>query len=158
MDYISKSLSQGETVLLRAHLHWRCFLEEYFLTLLSIGVTAVFLLQYHALEPIVRYGLMAFAGLMIYWTIHKWIIILSIDMVITNRRVIRKEGVLAITTSEILNSKIESIAIEKTILGHIFGYANIHFSGTGTAHVTFYFVRNAQKIKSELEYIISQNN
>ena len=158
MDYISKTLSQGETVLLRAHLHWRCFLEEYFLTLLSAAVTALFLLQYHTLEPIAKYAQMAFIGLMIYWTIHKWIIILSIDMVITNRRVIRKEGVFGITTSEILNSRIESIAIEQTILGHLFGYANIHFTGTGTAHVTFYYVRNAHKIKSELEYIISQNH
>jgi uncharacterized membrane protein YdbT with pleckstrin-like domain len=70
--------------------------------------------------------------------------------------VIYKEGLFAVTTAEILNAKIESVAIEQSVMGHILGYANIHFSGTGTAHVTYRYVKQAARIKSELEYIISQ--
>ena len=156
MSYISRSLSQGEEILLRAHLHWCCFLGEWLFTLLTVGVAAVLFLQFQELSQVGQYALTGFLALMSYWTVHKWLVILSIDMVITNRRVIYKEGLLAVTTAEILNSKIESVAIEQSVLGHILGYANIHFSGTGTAHVTYKYVSQASRIKSELEYIISQ--
>lgn len=158
MSYISQSLSQGEEICLRAKLHWCCFLGEWFFTILTLAVGSIFLLTYQDLtEPLAVYGLAGFTLLMGYWTIRKWFKILSIAMVITNRRVIYKEGVFAVKTAEILNAKIESVAIEQSILGHILGYANINFSGTGTAHVSFYYVTNPQRIKSEMEYIISKN-
>jgi len=156
MSYISRSLSQGEEILLRAHLHWCCFLGEWIFTLMTAGVAAILFLQFQQLSQELQYGLTAFLALMTYWTVRKWLIILSIDMVITNRRVIYKEGLFAVTTAEILNAKIESVAIEQSVMGHILGYANIHFSGTGTAHVTYRYVKQAARIKSELEYIISQ--
>ena len=157
MSYITGSLSKGEEIQLRAHLHWHCFLDEWIFTLLTVflGLAYIFL-QPLLVDPILKYGFIGFMALECLWVLHKWFDVLSIDMVVTNRRVIYKKGFFALMTSEILTSKIEAITIEQSALGRIFGYADLHFSGTGTAHVAFYDVSKPQKIKSEIEYIISQ--
>ena len=75
-------------------------------------------------------------------------------MVITNKRVICKTGIIGIKTEELLNSKIESIEVKQTIGGRIFGYANICFSGTGTSKVKFRGIKDPWGIKSRVETII----
>lgn len=157
MSYITNSLSQGEEIKLRVHLHWYCFLDEWIFTLLTVFLILVYVFIQHLLvDPMLRFGFIGFIALEIFWVLHKWIDVLSIDMVVTNRRVIYKKGFFALITSEILTSKIEAVTIEQSVLGRILGYADLHFSGTGTAHVAFYDVKDPQKIKSEIEYIISQ--
>ena len=76
MSYISRSLSQGEEILLRAHLHWCCFLGEWLFTLLTAGVAAILFLQFQELSQVGQYTLTGFLALMSYWTVHKWLIIL----------------------------------------------------------------------------------
>ena len=60
MSYISRSLSQGEEILLRAHLHWCCFLGEWIFTLMTAGVATILLLQFEQLPVPQQYGLTAF--------------------------------------------------------------------------------------------------
>lgn len=157
MGYITNSLSQGEEIKLRAHLHWYCFFDEYIFTLFTIILIEIYInIEPLLVNPVLKCGFIGLIFLESCWVLHRWSDDLSIDMVITNRRVIYKKGILAVTTSEILTSKIESVTIEQSVFGRIFGFADLHFSGTGTAHVAFYNVNNPQKIKSEIEYIISE--
>ncbi|MBP5352155.1 MAG: PH domain-containing protein [Alphaproteobacteria bacterium] len=157
MSYIQNSLSQGEEILLRAHLHWICFIDEFLFSLFT-GILVFFyvILEPQMTDPAFKSVALGISVLCVCLALRKWCKILSVDMVITNRRVIYKKGVFAITTSEILTAKIESITMKQSILGNLLGYADIHFSGTGTAHVTFFDVSDAPQIKSEMEYIISQ--
>lgn len=159
MSYVTGSLSQGEEIRLRAHLHWHCFVDECFFTLVTIFLFGIYDMVEPALtNPTVKFALIGFFILDVLWLLNKWIDVLSIDMVVTNRRVIYKKGFLSLVTSEILISKLEAISIEQSPLGRIFGFANLHFSGTGTAHVTFYDIAKPNKVKSEIEYIVSQQN
>ena len=157
MSYITSSLSQGEEIQLRIHLHWLCFLDEWVITFISIFLILIYeVIQPMLVDPVLRYECMGLIALTVFWTLHKWIDVLSIEMVVTNRRVIYKKGLFAVVTSEILISKIESVTIDQSVMGRILDYANLHFSGTGTAHTTFYNIKEPQKVKSTIEYIISQ--
>ncbi|MBO6282048.1 MAG: PH domain-containing protein [Alphaproteobacteria bacterium] len=157
MSYVTSSLSQGEEIKLRAHLHWHCFLDEWFFTLVTVFLIWIYdIVQPVLTEPAVNYGFIGFIALDVLWILNKWIDVLSVDMVVTNRRVIYKKGFFSLVTSEILISRIEAISIEQSPMGLVFGFADLHFSGTGTAHVAFYNIAKPHKVKSEIEYIISQ--
>ena len=159
MSYITNSLSQGEEVQLRIHLHWLSFLDEWVFTFISIFLVLIYeVIQPMLADSILRYECIGLIALTVLWALHKWIDVLSIEMVATNRRVIYKEGLFSVATSEILISKIESVTIDQSVMGRILGYGDLHFSGTGTAHTAFYNVKKPQTVKSEIEYIISQQD
>lgn len=53
------------------------------------------------------------------------------EFAVTNRRVIIKVGLVSRRTVELNLEKVESIGVEQTILGRIFGYGTIVVVGTG---------------------------
>ncbi|MDR0676598.1 MAG: PH domain-containing protein [Elusimicrobiota bacterium] len=74
-------------------------------------------------------------------------------MSLTNKRILVKKGVISVYTDELKLNKIESINISRGILGTIFSYGDIIFSGTGTNKVTFKSVDNPTFIKNKIEDI-----
>jgi len=53
------------------------------------------------------------------------------EFVITNRRVIVKRGLFARTTFEMNLNKIETVNVDQSIWGRIFGFGTIIINGTG---------------------------
>ena len=70
----------------------------------------------------------------------------SDEFAITNRRVIVKTGLISRKTFEMNLSKIESVNIDQTILGRIFGFGTIIIVGSGGTREIF------PKIKNPLEF------
>jgi uncharacterized membrane protein YdbT with pleckstrin-like domain len=56
---------------------------------------------------------------------------LTTELVITNRRIIAKFGVIRRSTIELNLSKIESIRVEQGLLGRLLNYGDIMLIGTG---------------------------
>jgi uncharacterized membrane protein YdbT with pleckstrin-like domain len=65
--------------------------------------------------------------------IDKW----SSEYAITNKRVIIKVGLIQRRTIEMNVQKVESIAVDQTILGRILGYGDITVVGTGATREKF---------------------
>jgi len=53
------------------------------------------------------------------------------EYVITNKRIIVKNGILSLNVVEVSHSKVETIQLSQTILGRIFNYGNLVINGTG---------------------------
>ena len=53
------------------------------------------------------------------------------ELAVTDRRVIYKSGLLARHTLEMNRSKVESVDVDQSILGRIFGFGTIIVRGTG---------------------------
>ena len=53
------------------------------------------------------------------------------EMAVTNRRVLVKVGILKRHSTEIMLSKIESIRVEQSLAGRMFGFGTIVVRGTG---------------------------
>jgi uncharacterized membrane protein YdbT with pleckstrin-like domain len=62
---------------------------------------------------------------------------LSSEFAITNRRVIIKLGLVSRRTFEMNLSKIESVNVDQSLLGRMFGYGTITIIGTGGTRETF---------------------
>lgn len=90
----------------------------------------------------------------VIWALYDFLKLYTTEMVITNKRVICRKGVISVKTEELKNTKVESIEIKQSILGRIFGYATIWFSGTGTSKVKFEAIDDPWAIKSRIESVI----
>lgn len=88
------------------------------------------------------------------WALYNFLKLYMTEMVITNKRVICRKGIISVRTEELKNNKIESIEIKQSILGRILGYATIWFSGTGTSKVKFEAVDDPWTVKSRVESIV----
>jgi len=68
------------------------------------------------------------------------------EFAITNKRVIIKTGLISRKTLEMNLSKIETVAVDQSILGRILGYGKITVIGTGGTRESF------RKIQKPLEF------
>lgn len=56
------------------------------------------------------------------------------EFVVTTRRIIIKTGVLATSTSEMNIAKVESVSVNRGIIGSMFGYGDLTITGSGGSH------------------------
>lgn len=70
-------------------------------------------------------------GLGLLLWIAAWLIYISTELAITNKRIIAKSGLIQRKTMEMFLEKIESIQVDQSVLGRIFNFGSITISGTG---------------------------
>jgi uncharacterized membrane protein YdbT with pleckstrin-like domain len=71
-------------------------------------------------------------------TIYAWLKRWLSEFVITNRRIVIKEGFIARRTFEMNLSKIETVNVDQTVMGRILNYGSITIIGTGGTKETFH--------------------
>ncbi len=149
MSYVDSNLIQGEQVLYRTRMHW------------IILAAPVILCGFFFVLPGFMFivgglaskdsGGMAGIGLFM-WLISAaviggaWLQRNSVEMAVTNKRVIAKAGVLSRRTSEMMLAKVESIGVYQGVIGRMFDYGNIIVRGSGGTPELF------KKITSPLEF------
>lgn len=78
-----------------------------------------------------------------YSTIKKEILFL----VVTNKRVLARYGILQVDVVDIRFSKIESIELKRMPTGYLMGYSDVVIMGTGQRYITIPYVGNGQEIR-----------
>jgi uncharacterized membrane protein YdbT with pleckstrin-like domain len=127
MSYVDNSLIPDEQVVFRTHLH----LVIFFIPVVLLGIS-IWLFVYGfqvAAESVL--------GVALLWGLVKYVDYASSEFAVTNKRVIIKVGVLRRRTVEMLNTKVEAIAVNQGLLGRIFGYGDIVVTGTGGTNEPF---------------------
>jgi uncharacterized membrane protein YdbT with pleckstrin-like domain len=127
MSYVDNSLIPDEQVAFRTRLHLVIFLPP----ILLLGISI--LLFAYGIAP---GGEIALA-VAILWGLVKYVDYASSEFAVTNKRVIIKVGILRRRTVEMLNTKVEAIAVNQGIIGRILGYGNIVVTGTGGTNEPF---------------------
>lgn len=152
MSYISDTLTKDEKVEVVAKFHW----TKYFSIGVSAFITFIFFLIWiipsngeTKKEVIVTIPLLIFALITLYLFLRVYLA----EMVVTNKRVVSRFGVLLVKTEEIKNTQVESIETNQSIIGRMLGYADIYFSGTGSSKVKFPTIANPWKTKSRIEEV-----
>lgn len=133
MVYYTKVLQPDEKVLVVGRLHWSIYARA--LVMLAIGI-ALLAFSYRVPDPdwqrYVRMaaGVVGVFGLLLL--LGAWIRQRATEIVVTDRRVIFKRGVLARHTVEMNVSKIETVDVEQGLSGRIWGYGTLLIRGTGS--------------------------
>ncbi len=133
MPYYTQVLQPGEDVRVIGRLHWSIYLRG----LLVLAVAVVVL----ALSPRIpdpdwqryaRWGsaVVGLIGLVLLF--RAWLRRRATEIVVTDRRVIFKRGLLARHTVEMNVGKIETVDVEQGLGGRIWNYGTVLIYGTGS--------------------------
>lgn len=149
-------LLKDEEILDKYKLHWFIFLKTFLVAIITI-IAVLFLSSFNGVNLI---------------TIDKILIVLSIYFVfqlvkdffeykfnyyiVTNKRIIIKEGFFFINQKEILFSKIETIDTNYSVIDRFFKVGSIIIKGTGNSSTIIDNLKDTEDFKEKIFNIINK--
>src|SRR5690606_8324457 len=115
MGYIDESLAPGEEVAAMFDLHWTARWRLIVFLPLAIPTLGIALLA----------------------ALYEWIRLRSIEQGVTNRRVVRKTGIISRETEELRLGSIETVELRQSAWGRMLGYADVVLTGRGESAMVF---------------------
>ncbi len=136
MNYVHKVLLPGERVVYETGLHWFVYGRAILLTALAlvfaIGAAVLPRSATSAMPVVIALGLAAFfAFLAALAFLTAAIRRATTELAVTDQRVLFKHGIFSRHTVEMNRSKVESVDVNQSVLGRIFGYGTVILRGTG---------------------------
>lgn len=124
MSYAEKNLLAGETIVLKAKVHWSIYMWSVFFFAASIVMFC------SDDNDTVAYGIgvLMFA---IYLGIKAHIYVKSTELVVTNKRLLVKVDMIRRDTVELLHSKVESLNLSQSVCGRMMDFGSLGVNGTG---------------------------
>ena len=148
MGYVERHLLPGERVLYKTRLHWVLFARPFLVFLIGAGLAiAVHQMSGGQEAPSeaarwsgwIGIGIMAIGFL---WGFVHWVELRTSEFAVTTARVIFKVGLVARYTTELLLTKVESIAVQQSLSGRVLGFGDLTVIGTGGTREIFRRVRD----------------
>src|SRR5262249_42591338 len=101
-------------------------------------------IAYFSLRGLFTLGLLP---LIEYWTS---------EFAITSKRVIVKEGLIYRDTLELNLQRVESVSVDQSLIGRLFGYGTITIIGTGGTRETFHRIAHPLEFRKAVQEQLSQ--
>lgn len=145
MAYYTKVLLPEEQVRALGRLHWAIYLRAWICLVLGLAAGLAGLYYRNAAsasgdqnEAMIPLALGVVAGLLllvgIISLLGAWGRRLTTEIVVTDRRVIFKEGFIRRRTMEMNMNKVETVDVVQSIGGRLFNYGTIIIRGTGSSY------------------------
>src|SRR3954468_19234680 len=132
MGYVERILQPGESVLHAARRHWFIYLKG---LLLLLAALVCLMLAVGSDQPGISIPLWLGAGVLgllgAVSAIAALIEQATTELVLTDRRVIYKTGLLKRHTMEMNRSKVETVSVDQSVLGRLLNYGTVIVRGTG---------------------------
>ncbi len=174
-DYVEKNLRENERVIAKCHITWAAFVPIVLRTILLIF--AAWAIARLVVEIIVdfRYPGLPEEGQISYFGSEEWgmisgaasiffatvivvslisavvsiIKLLCIKLVVTDKKIIGKTGVIYSKAIDAYLEKIDNFAIDESLWGRVFGYSTITI-GTTSITLRFPYMQNAVEFKNKV--------
>ncbi len=82
----------------------------------------------------------------------------SLFLLVTSQRVMFRSGLIKVDTVQLRLDRIESVEIQRTVMGQLLGYATVVITGTGNRFAFVPFVANASQIRDVLDELLYQRD
>lgn len=128
MSYLAKRLAPGESIVLAGRFHWLQYVYAWAILLL-LGIVLV--------------GVAIWAREMFRLS--------TTEFVVTNRRVILKQGFFTVQIDEITLNSIEGAHIDQSVVGRLFNYGRLTIRGSGDTHLMFPTMADPSVFRSAAE-------
>jgi hypothetical protein len=135
MAYLDESLAPGEAIVARFDLHWTAKWRLIVFLVLAIPTLGIALLA----------------------ALYEWIRLRSIEQGVTNRRVVRKTGIVSRETGELRLASIETIDLHQTVWGRVLGYGDVVLTGRGESSMIFARLAEPLQAKRAIEGAYAAN-
>jgi hypothetical protein len=132
-SYVDSVLAEGERIVYRAHVsRWKFFLSYLLGSFFVLaGVAAYVRRSDLGTDSPIPAGVLLVVGLVIFLSavVRRW----TTELVLTNRRIITKQGLVARNTVEMNLGKVESLHVNQSLMGRLFDYGDVVVVGTGSS-------------------------
>jgi hypothetical protein len=149
MKYYEKVLQPDEKVKYVGSLHWtiytRAILFATLIALIAWGTIWMF-----DLIPNKALVIAFFACLAVVPFFDPWLVRTTTEIVVTDKRIIHKVGLIARQTEEMNISKIETVEVEQRIFGRILDYGTVLIIGVGASWEPLKFVASPLKLRNAI--------
>jgi uncharacterized membrane protein YdbT with pleckstrin-like domain len=78
--------------------------------------------------------------------------------VVTNQRLLIRSGIIKIDTLQIRLDRIESVEIQRTLMGQFLNYATLVVTGTGSRLAFIPYMENAAQLRNILDEVLYQRD
>jgi uncharacterized membrane protein YdbT with pleckstrin-like domain len=133
MRYVRRVLQPGETIVYSTKLHWLIYVNTILLAIVCVVLVgaAVSTSDNQNISLAFEIAAIIFAVLALSTGLRAFIRRSTTELAVTDRRVIYKSGLLSRHTIEMNRDKVESVDVDQSLLGRIFGYGTVIVRGTG---------------------------
>jgi uncharacterized membrane protein YdbT with pleckstrin-like domain len=133
MRYVRQVLQPGETIVYATKLHWLIYVQTIFLLIacLIIASAVLFTSDNQSITLALEIAAIIFAVLALSTGLRAFIRRATTELAVTDHRVIYKSGLLSRHTIEMNRDKVESVDVDQSLLGRVFGYGTVVVRGTG---------------------------
>ena len=133
MRYVRRVLQPGETIVYATRLHWLIYIHTILLSIACIILagSAVSTSDNQGISLALGISAVIFALLALSAGLRAFIRRVTTELAVTDHRVIYKSGLLSRHTIEMNRDKVESVDVDQSFLGRIFGYGTVIVRGTG---------------------------
>jgi len=168
MGYIKQTLSDGEEIVALFNLNIFMYFGIYFQLVLSILIiisgsfleNLIFDLGGSQLNQVPD-GLITkivwIVGIILLLKgIYQYFLFKSLDMGITDKRVVFKKGIIGRSTDEIRLNAIETVEVEQSIAGRLLGYGTVKVTGRGDAILMYRDIDQPLEVKKAIATVINK--
>lgn len=148
MSYVKKDLIPGEKLIYETGLHWSVLVWPVIIAVIVAAGGVVCLLQKDTNFLYAGAALLVVALGIVAVAIFRRS---AVEMAVTNRRVIIKTGLASRRSLEIMLAKVESIGIEESAMGRMFGYGTLTIHGTGGTPEPFSRIAHPSEFRREVQ-------
>lgn len=141
---VEERLLEGEEIVEEAYIHNGIYWKTVAVFLIAILVGFFIALELGVLLAVVSV-LMA-----IHANVKKSILLL----VITNKRILARYGILQVDVVDVHFDKVESVELERMMPGYVMGYSNVVMSGTGNRYIVIPYVGNGMKVRRSFNELV----
>lgn len=154
MSYLMKSLAPGEVIVATFKLHWSMWIRFWIIVVLGlIAVVALGVAQ----VAVGSWAALAAAILTVLIAGYQWLSLRGIEQAVTNRRVVRKVGIVSRETTELRLASIETVDLRQSFWGRMFGYGNVEITGRGETAMVLDRIADPIEVKREIESAYSSH-
>ena len=131
-SYVESVLADDEHIVHRAAIsHWKFFFSYFIGAVFLLGAFAALTSLQNDSGRLAVAGVAAAIGLVAI--LSAVIRRRTTELVLTDRRIITKRGLVSRDTVEMNLNKVESLHVDQTLLGRILGYGDVTVVGTGSS-------------------------
>ena len=144
-DSYNINMMKDEKVIRHSQIHQGCL----YAPLIVVGLTFFFMI-------ITFFVLFPFFLLALLWLFIRFIAYTSNDLILTNKRIFGKTGLISTTQMQSPLNKINSVAFNNGIIGKLLGYGTVHVVTASTMY-KFRFIRDGQTLYNDIFQQLEQS-
>jgi uncharacterized membrane protein YdbT with pleckstrin-like domain len=149
MSYVQQVLQPGETLRFQTNIHWFVYLYAIVALVIALALLLWFYLD-PSMDVLPLYGAAVSGIIALVLAIPAWLKRFGTEIAVTDRRIISKTGLVQRHTTEVNMDKVESVDVDQSIFGRLFGYGSITVRGTGEGIATLHNIAHPLEFRNKV--------